>query len=178
MKEWIEDIEKLGACRKALEWAKDYPTLKEAWEKCERGDWMLWLVGKYLGSPRSERRKILVLATCECARLALPHATKGDTRPLQAIEMTERWASGEQVSIEDIMRVADAAYAAYAATNAAYAADAAYAAAHASYAAYAADAARAAAHASYATYTAALKQCAGIVRKYYPDAPGRGKNDS
>ena len=175
MKEWIEDIEKLGACRKALEWAKDYPTLKEAWEKCERGDWMLWLVGKYLGSPRSERRKILVLATCECARLALPHATKGDTRPLQAIEMTERWASGEQVSIEDIMRVADAAYAAAYAAHASDATDAAYAAYAATNAAYAA---RAAAHASYATYTAALKQCAGIVRKYYPDAPGRGKNDS
>ena len=75
----------------------------------------------------------------------------------------EAWArEDEGVSLQDVRAAADAAAdAAYAAADA----DAAYAAAYAAYAAaYAADAA------AYARISV-LKECADIVRKFYPEAP-------
>ncbi|MFH1485103.1 MAG: putative immunity protein, partial [Chloroflexota bacterium] len=126
MKSWLEPIKEMGACVDALEWADKYGSLEEAWVVCERGDWMLWLLGKLSGPPESESRKKLVLATCQCARLALPYVRKGDARPLKAIEAAEAWVRGE-ASLADV-RKADA-YAAAAAD--AYAADAAAAAAYA-----------------------------------------------
>ena len=40
---------KKDACREAVTWAKD-KSLEEAWEQCERGDWLLWLYCDRLGS--------------------------------------------------------------------------------------------------------------------------------
>ncbi len=41
---WIEPIRRMGACDDALVWLEDYASLADAWEKCDRGDWMLWLL--------------------------------------------------------------------------------------------------------------------------------------
>ena len=165
MKAWIRPIKKLGACSEALEWAEDYDNLQDAWDKCERGDWMLWLLGKQAGIPESDSRKKLVLAACQCARLTLPYVKEGEGRPLKAIETAEAWAHSEGgVTLIDVR---DAAYSAYAAAYAAYSA---YAAAYAAYAAYSAYAtAYAATAAAYAAddRTITLKQCADIVRGYY-----------
>lgn len=152
MESWIRPIKKMGACSEALEWAKDYDNLDEAWQVCERGDWMLWLAGKLSGEAGSEKRRVLVSASCQCARLALPYVTKGETRPLRAIETAEKWAKGEDgITLEQVRAAADAAD------------DAAFAA----YAAYA-DAAYAYAYAAAAARKTVLKQCADIVRGYYP----------
>ena len=153
----------MGACETAIEWGKQYGTIEEAWQVCERGDWMLWLVGKLSGKPETDSRKKLVLVACECTRLALPFVKKGELRPLNAIETAEAYLRGDgSVTLADVRRAA--AYAAHAAPRRA----AAYAAACATCAA---------AHA--AAYAAAcatprrdiLKQCAKIVRKYYPQPP-------
>jgi hypothetical protein len=190
-------LKRLRACNEAIEWTEEnnITTLTEAWAKCERGDWMLWFAGKRSGEPESEKRKVLVLAACECARLALPYAKSPTV--LACIETTEKWARGDG----EFARVREArSAAAYAAADAAYA-DAAYAAAYATdadaaaaydaaaaayaAAAYAAAAAAAAAGAAYAaaTYAAAayaddadarnrtLKKCANIIRKHYPKHP-------
>ncbi len=181
MKAWQRTIKRMEPCGDALEWAEGYDTIEEAWEKCERGDWMLWLLEKLSGDPKSEARKKLVLIACRCARLSLPCVKKGEKRPRKAIETAEAWAhGGVGVTLEDVRTAAAAAYAAYAAAYAA----AAYAAYAAAYAAYAAHAAAYAAHAAaYAAYAAAdatdaadarwstLKKCADIVREYYPEAP-------
>ena len=192
MKNWIEPIKRMGACEEALEWAEDYETLADALANCERGDWMLWLLGRLSGDPETDSRKKLVLTACQCARLALPYVKEGEDRPLKAIETAEAWARGVSgVSLVDVRAAANAAYVAanaayvaYVAANAAaYAAAnaAAYAAANA--AAYAANAAayaaNAAANAAYAAANAAayaaanaatLGKCADIVREHY-DAP-------
>ena len=42
---WVKALKRAGACREAVEWAGQYPTLQAAWDACERGDWMLWWVG-------------------------------------------------------------------------------------------------------------------------------------
>jgi hypothetical protein len=67
----LKKLEKLRPCSHALDWAKGFDTAQAAWDACERGDWMLWLLGKKAGKPGSAKRKKLVLAACKCARLAL-----------------------------------------------------------------------------------------------------------
>ena len=171
----IKLLESMEACPEAIEWARanNITTLADAWSKCDRGDWMLWFAGKRSGEPEGEGRKKLVLACCECARLALPHATSPTA--LACIETAEAWAHGGAT----IEQVREAKTAAYAAADAAYAYAYAVAASDAAaYAAYASDAAAYAAYAAaYAAYAAsyirekALKQCAEIVRKHYPKYP-------
>jgi hypothetical protein len=191
MLDYQTKLKSVHACGEALEWLKkqNYPTLNDAWQVCERGDWMLWLAGKMSGEPMSDTRKPLVLAVCECVRLALPYVKPGETAPLAAIELAEKWARGDNSVTREMLR--DAAYAAYAA-YAVYVAYAAYDAANAANAAYVAYVAYVAyaVYAAYVVYAAyddtndtndandaanakkeTLKKCADIVRKYYPIAP-------
>ena len=155
------------ACTEAVEWARTQPDYATAWAVCERGDWLLWLIGRLSGPPDSESRRRLVGAAADCEALALPifeARYPGDTRPRVAIETARRYARGEATAEECGTA---AAYAAYAYAAYAYAADAAAAAA-------AADAADAA-DAAYATYRSGrarvLRECADIVRQHYPEAP-------
>jgi len=183
----IEKLKKLNVCEKAVEWLENQPDWQIAWNNCERGDWMLWLLAKLSGSPETKNRMKLTLVACECARFALPFVEKGEKRPLKAIETAEKWTRGEPDITYQMVR--SAAYTAHTAYNTWTAcALASYAAAHAAYsavaaAAYAAVAAEdvadayavAAAPIPYAwaadanTKTQILKQCADIVRKHYPE---------
>ncbi len=156
---WIVPLKKLRPCSDAVEWAKTFGALDDAWKACERGDWMLWLLGKQAGPPESDSRKKLVLTACACARLALPHVKKGDRRSLKAIETAEAWARGDTGVTLQMVRDAAAADA-YAAAYAAAAYAAAYAATYAAYAAYAA--------ADAAARKSILAKCADIVREHYP----------
>jgi hypothetical protein len=158
-----DQLIKIHACDDAVAWVKDR-TLEEAWNECERGDWMLWLARR-----KNVDIKILTLAKVKCARLVEHLMT--DKRSIEALNVAERFARG-LAKREELNAAAYAAYAAYAANAAAFAAYAAYAAAYASaYAAYAAtDAASdAAAYAAYASDASAKEQtlpkCADIVRE-------------
>ena len=122
IKDYISYLKELNACSEAVEWSGQFETSQEAWDNCERGDWMLWLLGKQAGEPESKSRKKIVLAACECARLSLKHIPKTEKRPLEAIQTAEKWAKGiGGISLQDVKDAADAANAA------AYAADAAQA---------------------------------------------------
>jgi len=182
MSSFIDDLKCIGVCQEAIKWAANYKTIEEAWNVCDRGDWLLWYAGKMAGKPGSDSRKKLTLAACQCARLALPYTD--DDRAEQAIVIAEQWALGdESVTLKDVKKCVSAAYNTYAASYNAYASYAAYASAYASYAAYYASyaasscAAYYAAASSYAasSYAAAkkevLKQCADIVREFYPEPP-------
>ncbi len=166
---WIDWLTELNACGSAREWLAEQKNPKQAWADCERGDWMLWLLGKLSGEAGNEKRKKLVLTACACARLSLRYVKKGEKRPLIAIQIAEKWARGK-ATIEEVRKAAAADAAAYAAADAAaYAADAAAYAAYA--AAYAAYAAAADAAADDAALNKMLKKCANIVRKFYPNPP-------
>ena len=173
MSSFIDNLKRLGVCPEAIKWAANYKTIEEAWNVCDRGDWLLWYAGKMSGKPGSDRRKKLTLAACQCARLALPYTD--DDRAEQTIVIAEQWALGnESVTLEDVKNAASAAYASAAAAYSAYSA---YSAAAASYAVSAASA-YASSYASYASYVAfaaakkeVLKQCADIVRQFYPEPP-------
>ncbi len=184
MKYWTDKLTYVP-CDEALNWLKTQPDAQTAWDKSERGDWMLFHAGKLAGKPGGDERRPLVLAACACAHLALPYIKKGELRPLKAIETAERWARGEAdaPSLEEVRQAAAAAYAnaahdANAAANAAAFA-AAYAYGAAAYAAANANAANAAANAAaYANAATAagaraktLAACADIVRQYYPMVP-------
>ena len=41
-----KELEALKPCEEGLDFAKQYPTLQEAWEKCTRSHWMWWLLQK------------------------------------------------------------------------------------------------------------------------------------
>jgi hypothetical protein len=182
-----ERLNTIGACHDAVEWAGKYKTPKAAWKACQRGDWMLWLIGKTSGPPDSDSRRKLVLVAAQCAELALPFARDEETRAIceSTIQTCYAYAAGEAELTDVRSAYAAAAYAAavYAAAYAsAYAAYAAYAAADAS-AAYAAAYASAYAAADAAAYAAAdaaaradarskiLAACADIVRDNYPESP-------
>jgi hypothetical protein len=166
---WEDDSESVG-------WV-GRKSLRTAWRLCDRGNWMMWLAGRV-----DVDRRLLVLAACDCARLALRHARGPGA--LHAIETAEAWTRGEAT----IVQVRTAAYAsaragraaAYAYARASRANSAAYAAADAAaYAAYdstyayaAADAAQhaaiayvAATFAEHVVCVDTLGTCADLVRK-------------
>jgi len=160
----------LRACEDAKNWAKEM-TIEEIVNTCHRGDWLLWLAKK-IDLPI----KPITLAKVRCAKTVI-HLI-GYPSSLKALEVAEKFALTDEVSLDDLRNAyaaaaaaADAAYAAaYAAYAAAAAAAAAYAAAAAAYAAdaAAADAADAAADAAAAAADARIKnqkQTADICRE-------------
>ena len=94
---------RMGACGEARDWVASEiergSSIADMWDRCPRGDWLLWLAGN-----AGVERKRLVLAACACARLALPYTT--DPRVLRCIETTEAWTRGdatiEQVRAEQV----------------------------------------------------------------------------
>jgi len=154
------DISKFDPCKDAVEFYKGFNTFEEAWNACERGDWMLW-IAQQMGVELQP----LTLAKGLCAN-TVRHLMK-DERSTNAVDVAIKFGKGEATR-EELDDAAEASYVvacaadaadavaydaadavAYAAADAAY--DAAYAAADA--AAYAADAAAYAADA--AAYAAA-----------------------
>lgn len=124
-------LKSLGACEEAVRWVGDME-LNEAWEKCERADWMLWLVCEMEGKKGWPDRKQLVLAACACAETALKYVPADEQGPRKAIETARAWTRGD-ATLDDVRKASSAAYAAaYAdASAAAAASDAAYDAARA-----------------------------------------------
>jgi len=164
----------LHACPGAREWA-DGKDLRTIWTTCERGDWLLWLLRKMVGTKGWPELPQVISACCDCADLARLYIK--DDVVLATFDhcqkTTRKWTRGE-ATISEVRAAADVAYAAAYAADAAVTAAAAAAAA-AAYAAAAADAyaAYAAAYAAAAAVTAAaaaarnisLQNSADIVRR-------------
>jgi len=182
----VTQLERIGACRDAVDWARRQPSAKVAWRNCVRGEWMLWALAKKCKQGSDKYRKV-VLAACKCARLALPYVLAGEKRPVIAIRLTERWTRGDKrVTSQMVAEAAGAAWAARAAWAAAGSAawGAAWAARAVGSAVWAAGAARAAAEAAaeaagsaaWAAAGAAAEaaihvKCAKIIRKLFPNPP-------
>ena len=56
-------LEKLNACREAVEYVKTQKSPALAWQNCERGDWMLWIAKKL-----NVDDKKLTMAKAMCAK--------------------------------------------------------------------------------------------------------------
>ena len=165
------ELQNLKACLDAVDWV-GRKSLKTAWAKCERGDWMLWYAHR-----AGVDRKLLVLAACDCASTALQYVPDGELRPALAIQAARDWCAGTGTAraaagaaaraAAEAARAAAWATARAAAWAAAWAA--ARAAARAAEATGGAEAAGAAAWAARAAAEAAAhKQCADLVRARIP----------
>ena len=90
-KQLLKDIH---ACDEAQTWYNGQDS-ETAWAVCERGDWMLWIAGKL-----DVDRKLLVMAACDCAELALPYAGKHHEAVQNCIAVTRRWCDGQATIAE------------------------------------------------------------------------------
>ena len=91
----------LNACEPAIEWANG-KDLETAWNTCERGDWMIWLLTE---SQNEVTDKQLRLIAVECCRSVQRLMT--DQRSINAVDVAERYANGEATDEE--LRQAQAA---------------------------------------------------------------------
>lgn len=98
---FTEKLKKLNVSKEFIEWAKGYPTLQEAWDSCERADWMFEIaVAVVMAKKDSEYHKQVVLTACLCAKTALKHLPKDEKRPLISIQTAEKRATGKATSEE------------------------------------------------------------------------------
>lgn len=130
--QFMQRLEKLGACSAAKKWASG-KSWKEVYDSCHRGDWLLWL---YVRSKDYNFQKV-TLAKGLCAN-TIRHLLK-DERSIKGVDAAIAFGKGE-ISIDELDasavaalaasgRAADAANAAFAATSAFAAASAAASAA-------------------------------------------------
>ena len=165
------NLNQFKPCKEALAYYAEKKTFKEAWEDCERGDWMLWIALKL-----QVEKRVFTLTKGKCAELVI-HLMK-DERSKNAVRVAIAYGEGKATD-EELKTAAAAAFAAAADAYDAYAADAfafdayafdafaAAAEADDAYAAYAyADDAYADAADADAARIKTLKQCADISRIY------------
>ena len=52
MAKWHEDLARLGACDKGLEFARKFKTPAQAWKACDDPDWLDWIASSMTGLGR------------------------------------------------------------------------------------------------------------------------------
>ena len=179
-----------SACGKAQAWLADgqYPSLEAAWQVCERGDWMLWLLQGTNALDAATWRHLAVdfaeqvrhLMTDERSRAALDVARRFADGQATREELAAAWAAARAAARDAAGEAAwEAARAAArdAARAAAWAAawDAAWAAAWAAAEAAARDVARDVAWD--AAWDAAEAKQANLIRARVPHAPTIAANE-
>ena len=47
-RDWLDVLRRIDACEHGMRWAKRHGTLtaRQAWQKCDRGDWMIYVAAK------------------------------------------------------------------------------------------------------------------------------------
>src|SRR6185312_14287196 len=115
----VSRILHLYPCGEAKRWLRDYDDPAKAWAECQRGDWMLWLIGKQITSPPwSDDRKPLTACALDCA-LTVRHLWPESQREVigAAVETLQAWCRGAATTdqAKEARQVLRSAYAAAAA---------------------------------------------------------------
>ncbi len=92
-----ELLAKHKACKEARSWAGD-KTAEQAWERCSRADWMLWLVSRVMD--KQEIKQEIVRAAAEIARTSSIYAK--DQRVRDCAAAIDRWLAGERVDLQAV----------------------------------------------------------------------------
>lgn len=98
-KEALEDVvsrqHRIGSCDEFLDFARRRLTLQEAWNDCERGDWLLCLLGSCCNPVdfTEGRRRQLARCACDCAGSSLALAQRRSELPKVVLDGVARWAS-------------------------------------------------------------------------------------
>lgn len=87
------EIEKYNPCKEAIFFRNKYKTFKEAWDNCNRGDWMLWIAYQVVVDKR-----ILTYAKALCAETVI-HLMK-DKRSINAIKVAKLYGKGKATKQE------------------------------------------------------------------------------
>jgi hypothetical protein len=45
-KHWADALRDMNACGDAVQWARTMPSAAQAWRRCHRADWLLWIAGR------------------------------------------------------------------------------------------------------------------------------------
>ena len=103
------EISKYNPCREAIQFRAKYDSFEEAWNACERGDWMLWLAHQIKVDLR-----VLTLAKGRCAELVIDLLE--DERSIKAIKIAIAFGEGKATrkELDDAADAANAAADAYA----------------------------------------------------------------
>lgn len=104
------------ACNPSIQWIeeKNIQSLEEAWNACERGDWLLWMATKL----KVNKRK-LVLCAALCAHTVVQRMQ--DARSRDAVRVAFLWGRGKATD-EQLSSARKAAWAATGGSGAAAAA--------------------------------------------------------
>ena len=148
-----------GACSSGKEWARsNCSTMRDVWEKCEKGGWMLWVL-KQLGiyDASVSRFLVVMLKTQPIQEGKVFFDLLTDERSRNVVIVLEKFLDGG-ATLDELLVARDASSDAYAAAYAA--SDAAYAASDAAYFVSAAYAAYDASDAAYAAAAAAAPHAA------------------
>jgi hypothetical protein len=113
-----QQLIKLDACQPAIDWVGER-TFEQAYNDCERGDWLLWLYASTADLTIDANHRLLTLAKAKCAN-TVRHLMK-DERSTKAVDIAIAYGEGRATREE---LAADAYAAAAAAATYADAADA------------------------------------------------------
>src|SRR5690606_23365876 len=97
----MTEIEKLQACKQAVKFRKQFNTFEDAWEVCDRGDWMLWVAYRIGVDGRK-----LFLAKGKCAELVIH--LMNDERSVAGVKAAIAYGNGE-IGEPELQDAADAA---------------------------------------------------------------------
>ena len=86
-------LDELNACQEAKQWAAG-KTLSQAWQECQRADWMLWLLGR---SPIN--KKIIATIAVEFAETCV-HNAKDYPAFAECITTVKKYLSGQATQEE------------------------------------------------------------------------------
>jgi hypothetical protein len=89
----ISKLKQMNACPQALTYLKRQGSYQKAWKRCDRGDWMLWLLGKVLDEENKTEFRKLTLAKARCAKLVADLTNNKYSK--KAIEVAEDFGLGE-----------------------------------------------------------------------------------
>lgn len=97
-----QNLKCMNACSEAREWV-GRKTLKEAWETCPNGDWMVW----FMVNAGTDRRTV-VRSLVACARPLLDYKVLGTRENKAALDMMIKWCN-KKASCDDVDRAVDLA---------------------------------------------------------------------
>ena len=120
-KEMREFFENFGACDEGLGWVSQKESFKDAWETCDRVDWMLWALEK-IGFQNYQQLRLFACACVRKTPLADGRTVWDlltDERSRNAVVVAELFAEGMATEEERIAASAAARDAAWDAASAA-----------------------------------------------------------
>jgi hypothetical protein len=86
------------------QWAATYTNPTDAWNACERADWML-----DMASTANLDSKRIVAAECRCVRTVLQYIPEPNNDSEKAIDITEGWCNGTK-TVEQVRTAAFQSY--------------------------------------------------------------------